>query len=247
MSSFRIYKLHEKQCREETWGTRSETFFSSDEEKYLGFGDIVSVSTLTIFPHCYSDGMKLFRNTELINIILNGTVGYQDSAGSVSSFPENTMQILSAGRGLYQMEFNPGNFVLRKVQIGFLPNVINTAPIQTKAIFNLEENLNTFVELVSPRQSSSSLTIKQQAALLLGKFQKDQHIGYQISNKRVGVFVYVVDGSIIINNEVFNSGESCGINEQGDIMIHTASHATVLIIETIMSQEGSENYENIYG
>lgn len=243
---FKTYLQNEIRTRQGEWGKISDTFFPGEQEKYFGFGDMVQLSDIQLNPHSLHEGMKLRRNFESVNIILNGSISYQDGEGRTSSFPEKSVQVFSAGKGIYRLECNRSDSVLRAVQIGFLPDVINTQPIQTKALFDLDKNLNSFVEIVSPLFSSSTLSVRQKAAILLGKFEEGNHIGYQIHNDTTGVFIYVIDGAVTMKEQTLINGESCSISGIGDVMLHTASESTILLIETVIQLEGTTD-ENIYG
>jgi len=242
-----IYKSSDMLFTGREWGSQTDIFFASDTEKFLRFGDIISLSSLKLSGRNHHEGMKLYRNTEFINIVLQGTVGYQDSFGTVSLFPGNTVQVVSTGKGLYQMEFNPSDSLLHKIQIGVLPNVINSTPVQTKAVFNLEENINSFVEIVSPDRSSSSLSVRQDIAVLLGKFESDQHVGYSVNNNQIGLFVYVAEGSILVKEETIAAGEAIGITDAADIIFHTQTESILVVIETIITSERDGKSENFYG
>jgi redox-sensitive bicupin YhaK (pirin superfamily) len=242
-----IYKISDMLFDNQEWGSQVDIFFASKTEKFLRFGDIISFSSLKLSGRNYHEGMKLYRNTEFINIVLQGTVGYQDSFGIVSLFPGNTVQVVSTGTGMYQMEFNPADSLLHKIQIGILPSVINSTPVQTKAVFNLEENINSFVEIVSPNRSTSSLSVRQDIAVLLGKFESNRHLGYRVNNNQIGLFVYVVEGSILVKDKTITAGEAIGISDAEEIMIHTYAESIILVIETIVTSERENNSENVYG
>lgn len=241
-----IYRKEELEILRGQWGEECHTFYPSDQEKYIGFGDVVQLSTLTLFPNTYKEGMKLYRNLEVVNIVFSGEVTYQDGLGTVSSFPKNTVQVISPGSGVYQVESNKSSEILKLIQIGILPSRINTIPIRTHAIFNLEQYANSFVELISPTPGPASLSLHQNTAILLGKFDTDRHIGYHIQENDVGLLIYVVQGEIMINRRLVLSGESCGILSAHDVMVHTEADSIILLIETIL-QRREQDSDYIYG
>lgn len=180
--------------------------------------------------------MKLHRNMELVDIMVRGSVGFQDSFGVTSTFPENTVQVVSAGRGIYQFEFNAGTQEAEKLQIGFLPNSLNREPVKTKALFDLYQNNNALVELVSPN-NPASLSVRQRAAVLLGEFEAGRHLGYTINSTRVGLFIYVLNGVVSVQNQILRRGDSIGITNEEQTMIHTAEQSRILVIEVSMGDE----------
>ncbi|MFZ4620879.1 MAG: pirin family protein [Bacteroidota bacterium] len=231
---YTVYRAEERMNTSGNWGTSAETFFPSESEKYLGFGNLVQLTRTTLNADSGSSGMKLHRNMELVDIILSGTIGYQDSFGGASNFPENTLQVMSAGKGMFQAEFNPGSIESEKIQIGFLPNGLNKEPIKTKGLFDLTAEKNSLVELVSPN-NSNSLTVRQLAAVLLGEFDENKHIGYNLNRDTVGLFVHVVSGVVTVNNQVLRRGDSVGIIQEEQALFHTAEPTVMLVIEVSMN------------
>ena len=216
------------------WGTTAETFYASDKEKYLGFGNLVQLSHSILNVNSGNSGMKLHRNMEVVDIILNGAIGFQDSFGETSIYPANTIQVVSAGKGIYQTEFNAGPTEAEKIQIGFLPGTLNKEPVKTKALYNLQTNLNSLVELVSPR-NPASLSIRQNTAVFLGEFEKNNHIGYALNNNSVGLFVYILSGVVTVQNQILRRGDAVGILDEEQTLLHTAEHSSILVMETSLN------------
>ena len=229
-----IYRFDERMNSAGDWGMSSETFYASEQEKYLGFGNLVQLSRTVRNPGSGTSGMKLHRNLELVDIILSGTVGYQDSFGGFSNFPENTLQVVSAGKGIFQAEFNPGTTEAEKIQIGFLPNSLNKTPVKTKGLFDLTSSKNSLLELVSPN-NQHSLSVRQTAAVLLGEFDENKHIGYTLNRETVGLFVHVVSGVVTMNSEILRRGDSAGIIQEEQTLFHTAEPTVLLVIEVSMN------------
>lgn len=230
-----LYQANERLNTAGAWGTSAETFFASEQEKYLGFGNLVQVTHTTLNSDGGNPGMKLHRNMELVDIMLQGTVGFQDSFGGISTFPENTLQVVSAGKGIYQLEFNAGTGEAEKLQIGFLPESLNREPVKTKALFDLQQNGNTLVDLVSPN-NPASLTVRQYAAVLLGEFDAGKHLGYTLNSDTVGLFIYVLNGVVSVHSQILRRGDSIGITNEEQTMIHTAERSRLLVIEVAMSE-----------
>ena len=231
---FTLYKSEERTVVSGLSGLSSDIFFSSDNEKYLRFGNLVQVTHSILNSGSGNHGMKLHRNMELVDIILSGEVGFQDSFGGTSTFPEGTLQVISSGKGLYQQEFNAGETTAEKLQLGFLPNTLNGAAIKTKGIFDLERNRNAFVELVSP-DNTASLTVRQQAAVLMGAFDEGRHMGYSVNDNSVGLFVYIVSGALSVHNQMLRQGDSAGIIEEEQTLLHTTENSKVLLIEVSLN------------
>jgi redox-sensitive bicupin YhaK (pirin superfamily) len=229
-----VYRSDERMNTAGAWGVSSDTFFASEQERFLGFGNLVQVTHTVLNTDGGHSGMKLHRNMELVDIVLSGAVGFQDSFGGNANFPENSLQVISAGRGIYQAEFNAGTGDAEKLQIGFLPDGLNTAPIKTKGLFDLQANGDALVELVSP-DNPSSLTVRQRTAVLMGQFDAGKHIGYSMSDPTVGLFLYVVNGVASVQQHMLRRGDAAAVTGEEQFMVHTAERSTLLVIEVSMN------------
>jgi len=227
---YSVYRHNELIINTELWGESLETFFGSENEKYLGFGNLVQLTRTSLKTSVDCAPMQLHKNMEIVDVILKGSIEFQDSVGQTSSFPANTVQVLSAGSGIYRWEFISSDDSAEKIQLGFLPDKLNQPVVKTKASFNLQKYKNSFVELISPAYASS-LTIRQQAAVLLGEFDADQHIGYSLNNTSVGIFVYVVRGKITVRNTILSVGESVGITAEEQTILYTSEPSILLLVE----------------
>ena len=230
-----VYKAEECQTTVHSWGMVSEMLYSGTDEKFLGFGDLVQLSRVRFHPGYSSTPMTLLRNIEMIDIILSGSAGYQDSAGVNATYPENTLQIVSAGKGMYRSEFNASqDRPLEKIQIGILPGRLNTDPVRTKALFDLDAHRNSLVTLLSPYSDASTLSIRQQAALVIGKFDAGKQIVYDVSGRATGLFLFVVSGIVTVGDFQLHSNDGIGMRSPERIAVTFAEESVLLIMQLEM-------------
>lgn len=240
VNNFTLFPAQERQITAHSWGIASETFFGGDNEKTLGVGDLVQFTQTSFHPGYSNTGMRLLRNIELVDIVLQGRAGFQDSTGSVATYPQNTIQVISAGKGLYLSEFNATEQgALEKLQIGFLPRRLNTNPIQTKALFDLDVHKNSFVTLISPHVDASSLSVKQHAAVLLGRFGEGRQIIYDVSGTSTGLFLFVVEGIVTVSDKILHKSDGISVSPAERIAVTFAKESVLVLIETEI-----ENQEN---
>lgn len=230
-----VYTAEERQTTVHSWGMVSEMLYSGTDEKYLGFGDLVQFSRMRFHPGFSSTPMTLFRNLEVIDIVLTGSAGYQDGNGVNATYPENTLQIVSAGKGMYRSEYNASHDApLEKLQIGILPRRLNADPVRTKALFDLDAHRNSLVTLVSPHAEVSALSIRQQAAVVLGKFDAGKQIVYDVSGNSTGLFLFVVSGIVTVGDHRLHQNDGIGMNLPERIAVTFAEESVLLITELEM-------------
>jgi redox-sensitive bicupin YhaK (pirin superfamily) len=232
VNNFTLYPAQERQITAHSWGIASETFYGGEDEKTLGIGDLVQFTQTAFHPGYSNTGMRLLRNIELVDIVLQGRAGFQDSTGSVATYPQNTIQVISAGKGMYLSEFNATEQgVLEKLQIGFLPKRLNSNPIQTKALFDLDEHKNAFITVISPHVDASSLSVKQRVAVLLGKFAEGKQIIYDVSGTSTGLFLFVVDGIVTVSDKILHKSDGISVLPAERIAVTFAKESVVVLIE----------------
>ncbi|MBI2428897.1 MAG: pirin family protein [Ignavibacteriales bacterium] len=241
INNFTLFPAQERQITAHSWGIASETFFGGDDEKTLGIGNLVQFTQTAFHPGYSNTGMKLLRNIELVDIVLKGRGGFQDSLGAVATYPQNTIQVISAGKGMYLSEFNATEQgVLEKLQIGFLPRSLNSNPIQTKALFDLDEHKNSFVTLISPHVDASSLSVKQHAAVLLGRFDEGQQVIYDISGTKTGLFLFVVDGIVTVSDKILHKSDGLSVYPAERIAVTFAKGSVLLLVEIEIENQENE-------
>ena len=235
----RFYKTNEQSVRTGDWGAASDVFYGSESQKYLGFGELVQCTRWELAPGASGVGSGLQRNMETVDIILAGSAAFQDSTGTTAHYPAGTMQVVSAGRGIYRTMFEPAGSPATVLQIGFLPDTLNTRPVTTKGLFDLSQHRNALIELVSPG-NPGSLTVRQRAAVLLGTFDTEQHVSYGVSGPDVGIFLCVVDGGVTIGTDTLRRGDAAGIIREEQVLFHTMGETTVALIEVALPSEEEE-------
>lgn len=238
MNHIIAYRAQERRITAHSWGVASEIFFGGNDEKTLGFGSLVQLTQLTFYPGYSNTGMRLLRNLELVDIVLKGRAGFQDSTGSVATYPQQTVQVISAGKGIYLSEFNATEQgTLEKLQIGFLPQTLNSNPIQTKALFDLEEHRNSLVILISPHVDPSTLSIKQQAAVLLGKFDEEKQIIYDVGGQQTGLFLFVIEGIATVGDQILYKSDAVSVYPAERIAVTFARPSVLLLTEIHIEEQ----------
>jgi len=180
-------------------------------------------------------GMHPHDNMEIISIPLEGAIEHKDSTGTHAVIYENDVQIMSAGTGIRHSEYNhskeqPANFL----QIWILPKEKNIEPRYDQKTFDKTDRINRFQTVVSP-DGRQAVWINQDAWLSLGNFTADFSTTYSLHNVANGVYVFVIDGNITVNNHSLFKRDAIGIWDVDKIDITANTNAEVLLIEVPMN------------
>ena len=181
-------------------------------------------------------GTHPHKNMEIISIPLEGDLQHKDSMGNVAVIKEGDVQVMSAGTGISHSEYNKSKSKeVKFLQIWVIPNKKNVKPrydqISTRAI----EKENKFYQVLSPNQDDQGVWVNQDAWFHLGGFTKGSSDDYRIKKKGNGVYVFVLEGEVEINNENLSKRDGMGIWDTDSIKVKASQNARVLLMEVPMN------------
>ncbi|MEP1033549.1 pirin family protein [Ekhidna sp.] len=179
-------------------------------------------------PHPHS-------NMEIVSIPLSGALTHNDSTGMEKVINSGEVQIMSAGSGITHSEYNASktddvNFL----QIWVIPKEDNIKPKYDQKFFRRAERKNTIQPVVSPGKDGG-LWINQDAWFSLADLEAQKSIHYTINKEDNGVYVFVIDGEIIIEGETLSKRDAIGIQDITEIEVIARDNSKVLLIEVPMN------------
>ena len=182
-------------------------------------------------------GTHPHENMEIITIPLEGGLTHRDSMGNEATVKFGEVQVMSAGTGIQHSEMNASETDQAKtLQIWIFPEEDNVTPRYDQKGFDLEKNKNAFVTVVSPQDKNdgNALWIHQQAFLNLGIFDAGTTTTYDLKIPENGVYLFLIDGEIEINNETIRERDAYGIVEFDSFDIKVNKESKILVIEVPM-------------
>ena len=182
-------------------------------------------------------GTHAHDNMEIISIPLSGAIEHKDSMGTQAVINENDVQIMSAGTGIKHSEYNhykdkDASFL----QIWIIPKKRNIQPRYDQKTFDPAGRINQFQTLVA-RDDQMAATINQDAWLSLGNLKAGFSTSYQIRKPGNGVYAFVLNGSVTINEQTLYKRDALGIWDMDKIEIEAATNAELLLIDVPMLGE----------
>jgi len=229
-----IYRADERGFVNHGWlkTYHSFSFANYFDEDRMGFGRLRVLNDDLVEPGM-GFGTHPHDNMEIISIPLDGTMAHKDSQGNEYTIEAGDIQVMSAGTGLTHSEFNfSKENKLSFLQLWIFPNVLNTPPSYHQKSFHFPHN--DLILIVSPDGADNSLQIKQNAFLYLGKIQKGISKKYERHSDSNGLFVFVIDGKISIENESLHKRDAIGIEHTDYIEFFTEADSFILIIDVQM-------------
>ena len=174
-------------------------------------------------------------NMEIITIPLTGAIEHKDNTGGQGIIKAGDIQIMSAGSGIQHSEANASAIdPLTLFQVWLFPKVKNITPRYDQRNFDINDRINKWQIVVSPKEEDNALWINQDARFALTKMDAGKSIDYSNGFKDNAVFLVVINGSVEINNNVLNTRDAIGISKTDNFTINAITEAEVLAIEVPM-------------
>lgn len=176
-------------------------------------------------------------NMEIVTIPLEGGLTHRDSMGNQATVRFGEVQVMSAGTGIQHSEMNASQTDIAKtLQILIFPEKEDVKPRYDQKGFNLENNRNSLVTVVSPHDNNdgNALWIYQQAFMHLGVFDAGTTFNYDVRIKDNGIYLFLIEGQLEINGETINERDAFGAIEFDSITITVKAPSKILLIEVPM-------------
>jgi len=175
-------------------------------------------------------------NMEIISIPLEGDLEHKDSMGNIAVIQEGDVQILSAGTGITHSEYNKNSSKeVKFLQIWIFPNKKNATPRYDQISIRDIQKENEFYQVLSPNKDDQGVWINQDAWFHIGKFDKGHAAEYTLKKEGNGVYAFVLEGDVEINNEKLTKRDGMGIWDTESITVKASENTRVLLMEVPMS------------
>jgi redox-sensitive bicupin YhaK (pirin superfamily) len=175
-------------------------------------------------------------NMEIVSIPLEGELRHGDSMGNGSVIKKGEIQVMSAGTGVYHSEYNnlPKDPV-KFLQIWVFPNKKNVTPRYDQISYNKDELKNNFLQIVSPNKDDAGAWVHQNTWFYLSDIKKNKTLEYKLKSKSNGLYIFVLNGDIEINEINLSDRDGIGITDTDSVNFKANKDTSVLLMEVPMS------------
>ncbi len=219
---------------------KSEFFFSfSDyyDPTRSSFGTLVAFND-DFIQKGKGFGTHPHQNMEIISIMLQGSMSHKDDMGYSNTVKEDSVQIMSAGSGLFHEEFNVGDNEVNFLQIWIQPKLQNIRPRYQFRHFPKQNRLNQLTTIVSNNEGLEHCWINQNVNIKLGYYDAESVLDYNYDKTNKAVFIFVIEGNLLINDmAILNKRDAIGIWNTGMVKLKILTNTSFVIIETVINQK----------
>ncbi len=174
-------------------------------------------------------------NMEIISIPLKGDLEHKDSMGNVAVIKEGDVQVMSAGTGIYHSEFNKNaDKEVKFLQIWMFPNKKDVNPRYDQISLKDISQKNSFTQILSPNRNDAGVWVHQNAWFHLGEFESGCQTNYKIKIPSNGIYIFVLEGDVKINDQDLSKRDGYGLWETSEILVEAKSECKILIMDVPM-------------
>ena len=200
------------------------------DPQFMGFGPLRVINDDRVRAGAGFDTHP-HRNMEIISYVLEGSLAHKDSMGNGSVIKAGEVQLMSAGSGVTHSEYNGSKKKkVRFLQIWIMPNQLRTSPEYFQKAFPDAELANQFRVVVAPDEKNGALKIKQDAKLLLGKFEANRNTTQMLDQNRQ-YWVQMATGKASINGIALKEGDGLAIVEEQLLELNSQKPSQILLFD----------------
>ncbi len=176
-------------------------------------------------------------NMEIITIVLDGTLEHKDSMGHTQQIVPGEVQVMSAGTGVTHSEYNPDpHKKVNLLQTWIFPDKKMVTPRYDQKTFPADDRQNKMQTLVSPiNNNDPGLKIHQDAWIYRTVLETGKSVTHNLHSANHGAYIFVIEGSIKVGEQVLNKRDATGISETDSFEIQALKDSDVIIFEVPMT------------
>ena len=213
----------------------SFSFASYQNPERMNFG-VLRVLNDDVVSEAKGFGTHPHRNMEIISIPLEGDLQHMDSMGNTTIIKQGDIQVMSAGTGIQHSEYNKNkDRPVKFLQIWIIPNKKDVAPRYDQISLREIETKNTFYQILSPNPKDQGVWLHQDAWFHLGDFETGNKATYTLKKKGNGIYVFVLEGEVEINDQLLGKRDGYGIWDVDQFDFKSLSACKVLLMEVPMA------------
>lgn len=231
-----IHRANDRGIQDHGWlkAAHSFSFAQYHDPSKMHFG-LLRVLNDDIVAPGMGFGTHGHDNMEIVTIPLKGSLAHKDSLGSIGNISAGEVQMMSAGSGIEHSEYNGSSTEeVNLLQIWVFPKERNINPRYDQQNYNLNENKNSFVTLVSSKKQPDVMWINQDSVFSLGAFDKDSKADYTVKHSGNGAYIFLIEGEIEIDGTILKRRDALGVYDTDVMEFNIRENSQILIIEVPM-------------
>jgi len=221
--------------------THHFSFAEYHDPERQSFGPLRVFNDDTIKPGT-GFGFHQHNDMEIVTFVIDGVLEHKDNFGNVGIINPGEVQRMSAGTGVFHSEYNHSDKdPLRLLQMWVFPKHKGLKPSWGQQKFTINDRRDKLLPVISPTNGVNLISIHQDASFYVSNISQDKTVSANLSEGRQA-YLYVILGSVIVNNEKLQERDSAEIIDESLISIHAQDESEIILIDLPVNFE--KNLEN---
>ena len=174
-------------------------------------------------------GAHSHDNAEIFSFVIEGALEHKDSKGNHGVVNEYEIQRISAGSGITHSEFNASkDKKVHFLQIWLKPRKLDVEPSYEQKSYKDLKGKRGIFKLISGKSDKQLVYIDQDAEFYIA-YLKKEIVKIDI-RKGYGLYFYLLEGNIKIDNFSIEKGDSVEIKDVDNIEIRSLTNSKFVIL-----------------
>jgi redox-sensitive bicupin YhaK (pirin superfamily) len=203
------------------------------EERH-SFGSLITIDDAILKPGAKGFGLHSHKDVEVVTFVVQGEVKHidPDNAMHTGTLNAKGIQVITAGTGIvHNEENNSAEDELHALQIWFKPRENGITPSYAKKFLKASGYTNQLTCILSPNGENNSLTVQQEAFIYYCLSNTNKTLSYEPHGESRRVFIYVIEGHVLINDKALTKGDGYGILECENVDLNILPDTELLLFD----------------
>jgi quercetin 2,3-dioxygenase len=211
--------------------------FSFDQYRdpeYTQFGSLrvfnddrlVSGAIWPLHPH---------RDIEGLTYVVEGLFRHEDDhGGPPGPLPAGSVQRMTLGSGAWHSEQNASDTEpMRFIQMWIMPSKRGLEPSVEQKVFTKVDRTDKLLRVISP-DGGDAVLVHQDASVYVSSMSEGTTLTHSLEPDQ-GVYLYVISGSVEVNDEKFGTGDAAEISAERELRLHARAPTELILVEVRLS------------
>ena len=203
------------------------------EERH-SFGSLITIDDAILKPGAKGFGLHSHKDVEVVTFVVQGEVKHIDPSNSIhtGTLSAKGIQVITAGTGIdHNEENNSADNELHVLQIWLKPRENGITPNYAKKSLKASDYTNQLTCILSANGENDSLVVQQEAFIYYCLSNTNKTLSYEPHGESRRVFIYVIEGDVLINDKALTKGDGYGILECENVDLNILPDTELLLFD----------------
>jgi redox-sensitive bicupin YhaK (pirin superfamily) len=170
------------------------------------------------------------RDIEGLTYVVEGTFKHEDDIGNDGILPAGSVQRMTLGSGAWHSEQNgSATEPMRFIQMWIMPATQGLPPEVEQKVFTKEDRTDRLLEVISPKGGDAVL-VHQDSRVYVSSLSQGKGVEHAF-RPGFGGYLYVISGSIRLNDDELATGDAAKIGDEASIAISATAPTELIMVE----------------